>query len=149
MQATLTTINYLDHIHLRVNNLARSKYFYCNLLGFTPCPTEPTSAVVCILKAPTKDQAPTFSIILTEGLPTGSELTGMDHFSISISTMARVEEIYQKAMEHGFRATKPRLYEGNYQTFIFDPDGYKIEFFTKNPNMIENAIHEEQFIVNK
>jgi len=51
----------------------------------------------------------------------------MDHLSLEVSRAEDLEDLYAAAAARGAQATRPRTYGGYYQTFIFDPDGYKIE----------------------
>jgi hypothetical protein len=54
----------------------------------------------------------------------------MDHFSLEVPSAQDVEAVYQAVIAAGWRATRPREYDGHYQTFVFDPDGYKVEVLT-------------------
>jgi predicted lactoylglutathione lyase len=67
-------------------------------------------------------------------LPAGSELSGVDHFSVAVRSEEDVEELCQRALGMGINATQPRVYAGAYQTFLFDPDGYKIEVLAAQRN---------------
>jgi hypothetical protein len=51
----------------------------------------------------------------------------MDHVSLEVTKAEDLEYIYIAATARGSQATAPRIYGGYYQTFVFDPDGYKIE----------------------
>ncbi len=117
----------IAHVSLRVRNLERSVDFYRGLFGLEPHQTDPPSAVARICSLPANDTLAQASVLLTEGLPLGSELSGLDHFSFVVSTEEEVNEAYRQAVARRARATQPRMYGGHYQTFVFDPDGYKIE----------------------
>lgn len=127
MRVVQATFVRLDHIHLRVRSLATSVRFYRDLLGFSEVPSNPPSNLVRVLAARTESGDATFRIALTEGLPAGSELTGVDHFSLAVRSEEDVEELHRKALGMGINATQPRMYAGAYQSFLFDPDGYKVE----------------------
>jgi len=116
----------IGHVSLRVRNLRRSGDFYRDLFGLHPRQAEPPSRVSCVC-APADDKLPRFSLVLTQGLPPGSEISGLDHVSLVVATEEDVDELYRRATEMGARATQPRDYAGHYQAFVFDPDGYKIE----------------------
>ncbi|MHC4235866.1 MAG: VOC family protein, partial [Planctomycetota bacterium] len=47
-----------------------------------------------------------------------------------VSSVFDVYESYLEAKALGAPATQPRVYDGHWQTFIFDPDGYKLKVFT-------------------
>jgi hypothetical protein len=50
---------------------------------------------------------------------------------LEVATAQDVRRAYEAAKAHGFCATEPRVYGGHYQTFLFDPDGYKVEIMTR------------------
>jgi catechol 2,3-dioxygenase-like lactoylglutathione lyase family enzyme len=77
-----------------------------------------------------EEHPPQLSLILTQGLPLGSEISGLDHLGFVVATEHDVDEAYRRATEMGVRVTQPRIYAGHYQIFVFDPDGYKIEICT-------------------
>jgi predicted lactoylglutathione lyase len=103
-------------------------------LGLAEIPSSPQSDIVRILEARTDSEETAFRIVITEGLPSGSELAGVDHFSVAVRSEEDVEELYEKALGMGINATQPRIYAGAYQTFLFDPDGYKIEVLAVHGN---------------
>jgi hypothetical protein len=72
-----------------------------------------------------------FGIVLIQGLAGGTQPVGMDHLSLEVPSAEDVEDVYGVALTQGAAATEPRVYGGFYQTFIFDPDGYKIEVVTR------------------
>jgi catechol 2,3-dioxygenase-like lactoylglutathione lyase family enzyme len=71
-------------------------------------------------------------VVFTEGLPPGDHLAGLDRVSFEVPSPESVDRVYEKARTRNARATQPRLYEGHWQTFIFDPDGYKVEVFAQH-----------------
>ena len=66
-----------------------------------------------------------------EGLPPGDHLTGLDRVGFEVPSREQVNLIYDEATRLQIRATRPRVYEGRWLTFVFDPDGYKIEVFAQ------------------
>ena len=126
MRAIAVQPDRIGHVSLRVRNLRRSGDFYRDLFGLHPRQAEPPSMVSQIY-APAGDALPRFSLVLTQGLPPGSEISGLDHVSLVVAAEEDVDEVYRRATELGARATQPRHYAGHYQAFVFDPNGYKIE----------------------
>lgn len=84
---------------------------------------------ICV--ASTTTSGVSFGILLMQGLSRGIQPVGMDHLSLEVPGPDDVENIYSIALTHGAAATGPRVYGGFYQTFIFDPDGYKIEVISR------------------
>ena len=115
------------HLSLRVTELRRSVAFYRDLFGAVLA-ISPTANGHAHLNIATGDPAlRSFAIVLVEVLPTGMELIGLDHFGLEVSAETEVTALFNAAIALGASATQPRIYNGHFQTFIFDPDGYKIE----------------------
>ena len=121
----------INHVALRVRDLQQSAAFYCDLFGLEVRPAVPPGDSVCVCAAPSASSLLSFGIALIQGLPGGMEPVGMDHLSLEVAQADDVEDIYCAAIGRGAQATEPRAYGGFYQTFIFDPDGYKIEIVSK------------------
>jgi catechol 2,3-dioxygenase-like lactoylglutathione lyase family enzyme len=121
----------IHHVALHVRDLERSAAFFCELFGLTVRPAVPPGDNVCICAAPPDSGESSFGIVLIQGLGAGTQPVGMDHLSLEVPSAEDVEDIYAVALAHGAAATEPRAYGGFYQTFIFDPDGYKIEVVTQ------------------
>jgi catechol 2,3-dioxygenase-like lactoylglutathione lyase family enzyme len=121
----------INHVALRVRDLQRSAAFYCELFGLEVRPAVPPGDSVCVCAVPSASSLLSFGIALIQGLPGGTEPVGMDHLSLEVAKAEDVEDIYCAAVARGAEATEPRAYGGFYQTFIFDPDGYKIEIVSK------------------
>lgn len=117
----------INHVALRVRNLERSASFYCDLFGLELRPAVPPGDSVCVCAAPSASSLLSFGIALIQGLPSGADPMGMDHLSLEVERADDLEAICLAAAARGAEATEPRVYGGYYQTFIFDPDGYKIE----------------------
>lgn len=117
----------ISHVNLRVRDVDRSAEFYCALFGLRQ--QEPDASLrggrACV--ASTKSGRSEFGVVLSRGLPAKAELSGVDHFTFEVPVPDDVNELYARARQRGAPATKPRFYRGGWQTFVFDPDGYKIE----------------------
>ena len=119
----------IKHLNLRVRDLADSAGFYRELFGMIARRPTPNRAGVLICSTPQASDHP-FSIVLTQGMG-GQAPSGMDHFAIGVASKSDVDIAFDRAQAMGMRSTQPRVFDGNYQTFIFDPDGYKIEIFAE------------------
>jgi len=118
---------HINHVALRVSDLERSAKFYCELFGLEVHPTVPPDDSVCVCAAPSASSRFNFGIALIQGSPRGGDPIGMDHVSLEVAKAEDIEDIYAAATARGNQATGPRIYGGYYQSFVFDPDGYKIE----------------------
>jgi catechol 2,3-dioxygenase-like lactoylglutathione lyase family enzyme len=133
----------IDHIGLRVRDLKRSAVFYCELFGLERRPTVPPSDSTCLCVAPSGNGSPAFGITLIQGLPLGVEPISMDHFSFEVRSAEDVLGTYCAALVRGAQATEPRMYGGHYQTFIFDPDGYKVEVVSRDTPLPHEVVGRE------
>ncbi len=117
----------IGHVELRVRDLEESVRFYEAVLGLTPAydPFAGRNVVRCV--ADSDGGLSAFGVVLTRGLPSGLPPAGMDHLSFHVAGREEVDEIHQRALAVNARVTTPRNHDGNYQVYIFDPNGYKIE----------------------
>jgi len=124
----------LSRICLRVRDPGRSAEFYRAIFGLEllQFPAEEGSGATCAQRS--SDTRLNCEVVFTEGLPPGDYLTGLDRVSFEVPSRESVDRVYEEARKRHARATQPRLYEGHWQTFIFDPDGYKVEVFTRAQN---------------
>ena len=122
----------INHVALRVRDLQKSAAFYCELFGLEVRPAVPPGDSVCVCAAPSASSWLSFGIALIQGLPGGMDPVGMDHLSLEVPRADDVEDIFCAAIGRGAQATQPRAYGGFYQSFIFDPDGYKIEVVSRD-----------------
>lgn len=124
----------LSCVTLRVRDPERSAEFYRIVLGLVSAPPGAhPGADTRVIQGSASTQMG-FKLVFTEGLPPGDHLTGLDRVSFEVPSRESVDRIYEEATRHRARAIQPRLYEGHWQTFIFDPDGYKVEVFTRAGN---------------
>jgi catechol 2,3-dioxygenase-like lactoylglutathione lyase family enzyme len=122
-----TKLSRISHVELRVRNLDESAVFYQELFGLQPMQADPPSAKVCVCRALDEHGQEDISVVLAEGLPPNLEPIGMDHLSFEVPADEDVSDIYFRALGLRARATSPRVFDGRFQTFVFDPNGYKIE----------------------
>ncbi|HEY1125861.1 MAG TPA: VOC family protein [Sphingobium sp.] len=122
----------IDHIAIRVSDLARSKAFYGDLLGFMGFVKEwefgevvgwnNWEAMVWITQAD------------TEGLhhPHHEGGIGYHHYAFELESAAQVDEVHAHLCSMGAEivdppAVYPSYGEGYYAVFFRDPDGLKLE----------------------
>jgi catechol 2,3-dioxygenase-like lactoylglutathione lyase family enzyme len=117
----------IGHVELRVRNLDQSASFYCDMFGLTRRESSPPSGKMCVCVGAPASGCEGFSLVLTEGLPLGTDLAGLDHVGFNVPTEQDVRDTYARACRLGVRCTTPRACDGLLQTFIFDPNGYKLE----------------------
>lgn len=123
----------LERLCLRVRDLDRSWDFYTGFFGFRSAePANQNGCAVLHLTGP--EDSDLVMLELSEGLPAGTYLTGLDHISFEAIDSDVVQQIYEAALERSVQATHPRLDRERWRTFLFDPDGYKIEVFTIRPS---------------
>jgi catechol 2,3-dioxygenase-like lactoylglutathione lyase family enzyme len=120
-------VHRIKHLCLRVRDVRRSLEFYCRVLGFREriAGAAARAEHVCELIGP--DGAAGLELVLTQGLPPGEYLVGLDHLAFDTDSAASVDAVYQRAVTASFQATPPRLQHGRWRTYLFDPDGYKLE----------------------
>ena len=120
----------LCRILLRVRDPQRSAEFYRSVLGLesVPCRSNGRGVPSATDSAVARRD---FEVVFTEGLSPGDHLIGLDRVSFEVPSRESVDRIYEQATQRNARATQPRLYEGHWQAFIFDPDGYKVEVFAQ------------------
>lgn len=130
MSASSAEVIHLSRIRLRVRDPERSAEFHRAVLGLELVHYQSNGdGAARALRSP--DTRLDSELIFTEGLPPGDRLTGLDRVSFEVPSRDLVDRVYMEARKHSAQATRPRLYEGHWLTFVFDPDGYKIEVFTR------------------
>ena len=117
----------ISHVNLRVRDVEESAEFYCDLFGLRQQGPDTSSRSGRLCAALSKSGRSEFGVVLSRGLPAKAELSGVDHFTFEVPVPADVNDLYFRARQRGAPATEPRFYRGGWQTFVFDPDGYKIE----------------------
>jgi catechol 2,3-dioxygenase-like lactoylglutathione lyase family enzyme len=134
MPQTSANAPHLSRICLRVRDPGRSAEFYRTVLGLASGQNTGDGSGSTISVQRSANTPTGFEVVFAEGLPPGDHLTGLDRISFEAASRECVDYIYEEARKRHARATQPRLYEGHWQTFIFDPDGYKVEVFSHAQN---------------
>ena len=120
----------LDHIGLKVANIARAKAFYDKALA--------PLGVKIIMEVPKEESGEGAFIGYGEGfkpyfwINEQPKATVLLHVAFAADNRAKVDEFYKAAMAAGGRDNGPPgprpLYHPNYYgAFVLDPDGHNIE----------------------
>jgi len=139
MQTDRVRLSQIAHVCICVRDLQKSACFYSEVFGMEVGPVNPPSERVQQCSVPGGGGMGDFGVVLKQGHPSGTEPSGIDHFSFEVPTLADVFEFYRRARKIGVQATEPRRYDGHWQTFIFDPDGYKVEVLTNDPSALQDV----------
>ncbi|MBN1513338.1 MAG: VOC family protein [Phycisphaerae bacterium] len=118
-------------VALRVRDAEASAAFYHGVFGLEARPSTASASSVRTCSAPARVAGAGVTIVLIQGFPTGTQPIGMDHLSLWVDRAEDVLQRYRRALAAGADATPPRWYGGRYQTYIFDPNGYKIEVLSE------------------
>jgi len=122
----------IDHLAIRVSDLARSKHFYGALLGFMGFEKEWEFGEV----VGWNNWETMFWITQAdaEGLkhPHHAGAIGYHHYAFELESAAQVDELYQFLLGEKVTivdppAAYPSYGEGYYAVFFLDPDGLKLE----------------------
>lgn len=122
----------IDHLAIRVSDLARSRAFYDQLLGFMGFVKEWEFGEV----VGWNNWATMFWITQAdaEGMrhPHHEGGIGYHHYAFELESAAQVDEVYDFLLEMGAAivdppAAYPGYGEGYYAVFFRDPDGLKLE----------------------
>ncbi len=122
----------IDHLAIRVSDLARSKAFYDRLLGFMGFVREWEFGEV----VGWNNWETMFWITQTDaqGLahPHRTGNVGFHHYAFELESAAQVDDLHAHLVEMGAEivdppAAYPDYGEGYYAVFFLDPDGLKLE----------------------
>ncbi len=120
----------IDHIGIKVSDLARSTAFYQASLApvgyhlLVELDASMTGSVA--FSGFGIGQKPSFWVSACAQLHTST------HIAFSVNTRAQVDEFYQAALkaggtDHGAPGLRPHYHPNYYAAFILDPDGHNIE----------------------
>lgn len=128
------SVRRIQHLCLRVRELQRSVDFYCGVLGFEGRNSGACEKPGRMCRLLDDETGAMFELLLTQGLPPGDYLVGLDHLAFDVASPAMVDSLHRRALEASCQATQPRLHNGRWKTYLFDPDGYKIEISANAPD---------------
>lgn len=130
----LVSVRRIQHLCLRVRDLQRSVSFYCDVLGFEERNGDTCERPGRICRLRDDQTGAVFELMLTQGLPPGDHLVGLDHLAFEAASPDTVDDLYRRAANASFQAAQPRWHNGCWKTYIFDPDGYKVEIGANAPD---------------
>jgi catechol 2,3-dioxygenase-like lactoylglutathione lyase family enzyme len=121
----------LDHIGIRVSDLARSRDFYraaLRPLNYALLKEIPSAAGFGVAQGFGKSPDPAGDFWLIEGDPQGP----LVHVAFSASSHQQVEAFFAAALaaggiDNGAPGLRPQYHAHYYAAFILDPDGYNVE----------------------
>ena len=122
----------IDHLAIRVSDLARSKRFYDRLLGFMGFEREWEFGEV----VGWNNWETMFWITQADSVglrhPHRTGGIGYHHYAFEVENAAQVDDLYAFLLEEGVEivdppAAYPGYGEGYYAVFFLDPDGLKLE----------------------
>lgn len=117
----------IHHVKIRVRNLEESVAFYRQLFDFDVQGDIGSPTRECMLR---DEKGEAFGIVLSQSTQQSPTAQTLDHICFEVPSYEDVVRVYEKASVIGKGATAPRYYEKHWQTFVFDPDGHKIEVLT-------------------
>ena len=120
----------IGHVCLRVRDLESSIDFYHSVLRFRESHNASPDGRTRWMVTTADGDRETCEIELSEGRPVSS-VSMIGHFSLEAATADAVDGIYFRARAAHARATEPADVGDRRQTFIFDPDGHKIQVFAR------------------
>ena len=106
------SVRRIQHLCLRVRELQRSVDFYCGVLGFEDHNGGGYEKPGRICRLLDGETGVAFELLLTEGLPPGDYLVGLDHLAFNVASPAMVDRLYRCAVDASFQAAQPRLHNG-------------------------------------
>jgi catechol 2,3-dioxygenase-like lactoylglutathione lyase family enzyme len=128
----------IHKVRLRVRDLSQSVAFYAELLGLQEKPERAHSgnACECVAHDPHCEE---FGITFSQGFSDDVVPSAREQVSFEVATIEEAAALYAKAREMGAQAIQPRLFGGCWRTFIFDPDGHKLEVVAKEAQMSQGT----------
>ena len=119
----------VGHLVLNVRDLAVSKKFYQEVLGFEIAIERPTGVFFTCGKIHhdlALFQAPEGAIPVTEGQ------LGLNHFAVQVEDLEALTEVYNTLKNQGATLDHNTDHGMTSSVYFFDPDKNRIEFFCNN-----------------
>jgi catechol-2,3-dioxygenase len=127
----------IGHCLLRVRDVARSKKFYMDILGFQLMEQDPEHGGV-FMSLPgdghTIDLFPIEQPDTAEPMPTGRDRLGLGHIAFKVGTYQALEEAYNILQAHGVTVHRMIDHVSQRSIYFSDPDGYGLEIYYEYPN---------------
>jgi lactoylglutathione lyase len=130
----MLTVASITHVAIRVKDVDRALDFYVNKLGFAEMlRLDREERVWLIYLRITDDQ---YLEIFPEGQgerASEREAVGFNHMCLAVPD---IEQTVRELNEAGVEMIRPKVQgaDGNWQTWIEDPDGHRIELMQMNPD---------------
>lgn len=128
-------ITSLGHVAIRVRDVETTLDFYVNKLGFSEMMRlDRDGRLFLVYLRITDDQ---YLEVFPEGdRAPGKQANGLNHFCLTVSDIDAVET---RLGELGIPLTseKKKVEDGNWQLWVEDPDGNRIEFMQMDPDCLQ------------
>lgn len=135
----MLTVTHITHVAIRVKDIARSLDFYVNRLGFAEMlRLERDGRLWLLYLRITDDQ-------YLEVFPDGEgeraaerEVVGYNHLCLAVPD---IEQTVRELGAMGVEMIRPKIKaaDGNWQTWIEDPEGHRIELMEMAPDRLQAA----------
>lgn len=130
----MLTVSSITHVAIRVKDIDRTLDFYINKLGFSELlRLDRDDRLWLVYLRITDDQ---YLEVFPEGqgvdVP-GPEAVGYNHMCLAVPD---IEQAVRELAAAGVPLTRPKIRgaDGNWQTWIADPDGHRIELMQMAPD---------------
>jgi len=125
---------------LRVRDVARSKKFYMDVLGFQLMEQDPEHGGV-FMSLPgdghTIDLFPIEQPETAEAVPAGRHRLGLGHIAFKVEHYPALEEAYNTLQAHGVAVHRMIDHVSQRSIYFTDPDGNGLEIYYEYPNARE------------
>lgn len=130
----MLTVTSITHVAIRVKDIDRTLSFYIDKLGFEELMRlERDGRLWLVYLRITDDQyLEVFPEATGESVP-GPEALGYNHMCLAVPD---IEQSVRELEEAGVALIRPKIQgaDGNWQTWIADPDGHRIELMQMAPD---------------
>ncbi len=130
----------IGRIVLGVRDMDRSRKFYECLLSMdrpTKCEIVRDRRGLCTIE----DWHATFGLQLREGFAKSSQ-PAIEHFCFRTDSEESLRDIHGRATNLGADVTSPQQVNGEWQFFMYDPDGHKIGVYAPITDQCEQVAQE-------
>ncbi len=149
--SAIPAATYIGHVHLKVADLQRSVYFYCEIMGFD---------LVCDLGTAVFVSAGGYHHRIglntwesKDGQPPAPGTTGLYHFAINYPTRRDLARAYKRLLDHSWSIDGSNDHTSHEAIYLHDPDFNGIELaWDRDPSYWKpwyGATIEQMPILNK
>ncbi|MGN7295460.1 VOC family protein [Rhizobium sp. SAFR-030] len=134
----MLTVSGLAHVAIRVTDIDRALDFYINKLGFERLMHLDRDGKLWLVYLRVTDNQ--FVELFLDGIgerAPGADTTGYNHLCLSVPD---IETSVTELQAAGIDLTRPKVLglDGNWQCWIEDPDGHRIEIMQMMPDSMQS-----------